>query len=156
MLTELLVPSLLMVVVTGPWKVKCNARSKRTGKECSNWAVIGSPTCRMHSGQKQGVGVREQGEETLTPAQRTARGQERMKARLAELGDIAVKTVQEILESSETRATDRLRAAEMVMDRFVPKKSEVEVTQHEALDLDAEIEEALGEAPMQSTGTDDE
>lgn len=154
-LAELVIPSLPMVVVAGPWKQKCGGTSKRTGKPCQNWALPGGSVCRMHGGGRRGVGgsLRNDDGEQLTPSQRAKRNQDRIKERLAELGDQAVQTVKDILESDQARATDRLRAAELVMDRFVPKKAEVEVSQHEAADLDAEIEEALGET-LESTGTE--
>lgn len=35
----------------GPHRlVRCGAKSRRTGKPCTNWAVVGSKRCRMHGG----------------------------------------------------------------------------------------------------------
>lgn len=138
-------------------KIKCTAMTV-AGIRCDKWAVQGATVCATHGGAAPQVGYNTDPEtgKKLTSYQKWRRNQEVMKERLAELGDQAVATVQQVLEHGD-RSQDRLRAAEMVLDRFVPKKSEVEVSQHEERDLDLEIEQAIAEdtnAPLPPTGTD--
>lgn len=140
-------------VVGGPWQVKCAARSKRTGQPCRNRAVTGQRTCRMHGGDKA------RGEELLA-AQATEAVSTRLdrlveaRERLESLVNRAVDAVVNVMENDDARPADRMKAAEMILDRSLPRKLEVE-PHDELRDLDSEIAEELGEVVLAATGTED-
>jgi hypothetical protein len=73
-----------------------------------------------------------------------------------DLVPVAMKTVMEILMNDNEKAADRLKAAQLVLDRGVAQKIQAEVSQSDERDLDAEIEDALEEvrAELDRTGTD--
>lgn len=133
------------IIAPGEWNVRCHATSKRSGEGCRNWAVKGALVCRMH-----GVGghVEEDEVEGLHPQDprkaRAARVNE-LRDKLAQLGDEAVAAVQRVMHDPEAKPSEVLKAAELVLDRFVPKKAEVEVHDTEVRDLDEEIAEAITE-----------
>lgn len=88
-------------------KRRCKAHS-RTGERCKYPPVPGATVCRFHGGNAPQV---------------------RRKAalRLAELVDPAIATMAQVMVDRQARHSDRLRAAENVLDRAgVPRKVDVE------------------------------
>lgn len=85
---------------------RCTAHN-RAGDRCSNPAMLGTNVCRMHGG--------------AAPAtQRKAR------LRLLELVDPAIATLARELTNSQARPADRLRAAELILDRAgYPKQTQI-------------------------------
>lgn len=73
-----------------------------------------------------------------------------------DLVPVAMQTVMDILSNPAEKAADRLKAAQLVLDRGVAQKIQAEVSQGDERDLDAEIEDALAEvqAELDRTGTD--
>lgn len=71
----------------------------------------------------------------------------RIEDRIKELGDVAVRTLSDILDDESVKPEVRARAAETILDRIVGKKIEAEVTAGDVQNLDREIEEELGELP---------
>lgn len=73
-----------------------------------------------------------------------------------DLVPVAMQTVMEILANPDEKAADRLKAAQLVLDRGVAQKIQAEVSQTDERDLDDEIEDALAEvrAELDRTGTD--
>lgn len=85
---------------------RCTAKSKTTGEQCRNPAMLGAPTCRFHGSAAPQV-------------QRKAR------LRLMELVSPAIATLAREMAQAD-KPSDRLRAAENVLDRAGhPRKSEV-------------------------------
>lgn len=139
-------------VVGGPWRVKCAGKSKRTGKPCENYAVRGKTVCRMHNAASQKPLDELVASAAEVRLDRLAQARQRMES----LVDRAVDSVVNVMENDEARASDRLKAAEMILDRSLPKKLEVE--SHDQLrDLDDEIATELGEVRrvLAATGTED-
>ena len=70
--------------------------------------------------------------------------------RLEALVPLAVEAMEQILANPEEKASDRINAAGMVMDRFVARKVHAEVdTNTDERDLDAEIQALIDQ---QETG----
>lgn len=70
--------------------------------------------------------------------------------RLEALVPLAVEAMEQILANPDEKASDRINAAGMVMDRFVARKVHAEVENNQDIrDLDAEIEALINE---QETG----
>ncbi len=133
---------------------QCHGETTR-GDRCSFNAQLGSDFCKIH----ERVVMREQQPET--EAERITRGLtlaeklEAAKQQMIGLADVAMRTVQEILESPTAKEADRLKAAQMVLDRAVAQRIEVEQASSDVRDLDAEIEDALAEVREElKTGTD--
>jgi hypothetical protein len=145
--------------VNEPWKVKCHGSVKLRDEDgeylrdaegnvltrpCSNWAVQFTMVCQAH-----GAG----GTVANNPTKaRAKQAREELRDKLKQLGDDAVAAVRSVMNDPEAKSADVLKAAEMVLSRFVPTKSEVDSNVHvsDARDLDAEIMEELGELPNAS------
>lgn len=151
-----------MGVVEGPWKVRCRATAKSTGEPCKLWAIRGAAVCRLH-----GAGGRvHHPDDPRKPNARTNAAERIMKLRerMLSLGDLAVDAYGEVLagytleDGTLVRAEpkDRLKAADSVLDRFVPRTIEVRDATEDHRDIDEEIEaelERLGfERGQQETG----
>lgn len=133
---------------------RCLARNKQ-GIRCGNQVVPGSHVCRFH-----GSGGRPEHEDDLTRADgrdnaatraRTDRI-EAIRLHLELTASSAVMAVQSVLEDELAKPSDRLKAAEIVLDRTVGRHVQLEKEDVEERDLDQEIF-ALTEALK--TGTDD-
>lgn len=138
-------------VKMGPWRVRCTATSKGTGTQCKLWATRGMHVCRIHGG---GGAVKHPDEPHAEhhPATTAAQRIEAVKERLTELGDQALATVSEVLigkividgvEVPTAEAKDRLKAAEMVLDRMVGRKIETATDPEEHKEMDAKIEAVM-------------
>ncbi len=94
---------------------KCSARSKRSGKPCERWSMVGQTTCMMHGGKSK---------QALDKAQRMV---ELVELKLRGLAPVAVATLEELVANAESEAV-RLAAARDLVDRSVGKaKERVEV-----------------------------
>jgi hypothetical protein len=91
-----------------PRKLRCSARSARTGKPCRKWAIAGGTVCPTHGGSAGHVKAA-------------------ARERLAAMVEPALDGLQTALDSKELPAI--LKAAQLVLDRagFHPR-SAVEVT----------------------------
>lgn len=128
-------------------KIQCKAKSKRSGERCRRWAVNGALVCAMH-----GAGGRNKPQPSsgaLGAEVRLADADAQLRARLWELREKAIEAVEGVLDDDMAKPEAKLRAADTVLDRFVPKKTETKmtVTQTDAADLDEEIMEIIGISP---------
>lgn len=124
-------------------RVKCNSTT-RAGKPCTNWAVRGATKCQVHG---RGTSV-----EIITHA-RLQLTRDLIVDRLQKLAEPALARLHAIITSDDARTQDQLRAIEIVMDRVVGRKLDVDTNAGDELDLDAEIAAALGE--VQGSGDED-
>jgi hypothetical protein len=127
-----------------PLKIQCRATSKRSGERCRRWAVNGALVCAMH-----GAGGASRGHPSpaaVKAAQRLEDAETELKQKLRSLGDEAVAAIRSVLDDPNAKAQDKIRAAETVLNRFVPSKAETKVSHDvdEVRSLDAEILEAAG------------
>ncbi len=140
-------------VIPGPWKVRCAKVAKSTGQQCSLWAIRGSSVCQVHGGG--GSGIRPPGEHRNARTAAADRLNE-LRSKMLDLGPLAVTTVTEVMRGGEVEIAgqrvplppaepkDRLKAAQMVLDRLIPTKVDLDagsVAEHR--DIDAEIEAEL-------------
>ncbi|MFF0099789.1 hypothetical protein ACFYO8_10685 [Micromonospora sp. NPDC005257] len=88
----------LSVTVTSR-KLKCKAKSKRTGNQCGRWAVNGATVCPMHGAAKG------------TPARLKA--EEQLKAARDELMELLLG----IARDADLSASDRLKAITWALER---------------------------------------
>ena len=129
--------------MTPPLKIKCRATSRRTGQPCQNWAVNGALVCRMH-------GAGGSGEHKNDPARaakaRIEDADTVLRERLFQLHEPALEALRAVLQDPNAKAADRLKAADTILNRFVPAKAEVkvQVDESESRDLDEEIFAAAG------------
>lgn len=129
--------------MSDPLKIQCRATSRRSGDRCRNWAVTGALVCRMH-------GAGGSGESKHDPARKAKERIEDAEAvlrqRLFDLHEPALRAVASVLEDERAKPADKLRAADTILNRFVPTKAETKVTHvdEEAHSLDDEIMAAAG------------
>lgn len=95
--------------VATPNGVKCSARTS-AGNPCQKWAIRGGTVCVKHGGAAPQV-------------------KRRASLRLIELVDPAIATLARVMASSTAKDSDRIRAAENILDRAgVPRKVDVSDT----------------------------
>ena len=90
---------------------KCSARSKRSGKPCERWSMVGQTTCMMHGGKSKQALAR--AEEMVQLAELRIRG----------LAPRAVDTLEELVTSADSEQV-RLQAANSLVDRSVGRATE--------------------------------
>jgi hypothetical protein len=126
--------------------IPCRATAKHTGKPCAKPAVPGALVCSSHGGKAQQVYEK--------AATRVDEATEAVRAQLMRLHGPAIEALREVLTDPGARASDRIKAAETVLDRTVGRKLEAAVDdRREERDLDAELDALLG--GLAATGTDD-
>lgn len=130
---------------------RCTATSS-TGHRCGNAVERGTTVCRFHgaSDSRHPDDPRE-GSEGPGTAGRQQRI-ERVRQSLEYAAGAAVLAVQSILENEDARPQDRLKAAEIVLDRTVGRTIQVEKEDAAERDLDQEILQIA--ADLGATGTD--
>ena len=90
---------------------KCSARSKRSGKPCERWSMVGQTVCAMHGGRsKQAMA-------------KAAQAVELAELRLRGLAGSAVSTLEDLIANADSEAV-RLAAARDLVDRSVGKATE--------------------------------
>ena len=89
---------------------KCTARSKRSGKLCERWSMVGQTTCMMHGGKSK---------QALAKAERMV---ELAELKLRGLAGPAVATLERLLLADSE--TVRLSAARDLVDRSIGKAGE--------------------------------
>lgn len=134
---------------------RCSGIAESTGSQCQITAQPDSDYCWRHnpskvSAEKRVMANGELLNRTLGEKIKDAEQQ------IMDLVPVAMQTVMEILGNPDEKAADRLKAAQLVLDRGVAQKIQAEVSQTDERDLDAEIEDALEEvrAELDRTGTD--
>jgi len=90
---------------------KCSARSKRSGKPCERWSMVGQTTCMMHGGKAPAA---------LAKAQEAV---ELAELRIRGLAPRAVDTLEELVTSADSEQV-RLQAANSLIDRSVGRAAE--------------------------------
>lgn len=136
-------------LIAGKWDVRCSRPVKTTGVQCRNRAVPGSTACKLHGGREKRSPEELLADPNLAdPKTRTIAA----RARLEELVEDALKAVVDVMKDPMSDAKDRLKAAEMVLDRTVGRKAEVHVTSHAERDLDDELDQLLGGAGEAAAG----
>lgn len=76
---------------------------------------------------------------------------EAVRARLEDVAEFAVQAVMRVLEDEFAKPADRLKAAEMVLDRTVGRQLTLDQANSDERDLDTEISQLL---ELQATGTE--
>ena len=107
--TDLLVPSDSETPARDPRK--CSARSKRSGKPCERWSMVGQRVCMMHGGKSK---------QALAKA---AEAVELAELRLRGLAPRAVTELEALVTSADSEQV-RLQAANSLVDRSVGKATE--------------------------------
>ena len=117
---------------------KCVATAKSTGLPCAAYACINSVVCQKHGGlapQVQNKAKERQDDIQVTVLER-----------MELLVPKAMERAEKILLDDDARASDHLKAIEMVLDRFVARKVHAEVTDdREVRQLDQEIASLIAE-----------
>jgi hypothetical protein len=136
---------------------RCFTRN-RAGVRCGNEALPGSTVCRFHTRGTQvhsetGIEVDEMGSTRSVAVARQARI-DAVRTHLELTAQAAVMAVESILEDEAARPQDRLKAAEIVLDRTVGRTLQLEREDAQERDLDKEIL-AIAET-LDATGTDGE
>lgn len=127
-----------------PQRIKCRATSKRTGLPCGNWARVGALVCKFHGAGGDSSNPEHSG--AYKAGQRVRAAEDELKEKLFAMHQDALDAVTDVLTNPEAKDADKLRAADTVLNRFVPQRAEtkVQVDTSEERDLDAEIASALG------------
>lgn len=125
--------------------ILCNAVT-RSGKPCKKAAVRGAGQCNTHLISPDAK---------IAAQERIAITHDRIVALMMEQVEPALQVIVEIMNNGAAREQDRMKAAELILDRTVGKKLEHSTDDRSGeKDLDEEIEEAVGTI-LQATGTDD-
>lgn len=117
---------------------RCTSDSTVTGVRCGNESVKGTTVCRFHGashGHHPDDTANSEGPGTAGRQARIDRVRTQME--YAAMG--AVLAVQGILEDDEARPQDRLKAAEIVLDRTIGRTLQIEAQDAQERDLDQEI-----------------
>jgi hypothetical protein len=118
---------------------RCQRRAQITGIRCANEAVPGSTLCRIHGGVDPATlhpdDPRTEGSSAKDRAERI----DRVRMYLELAATSAVAAIQAVVESDDSRPQDRLKAAEIILDRTVGRQIQMEREDAEERDLDAEI-----------------
>lgn len=133
---------------------RCTHVRSENGIRCGNEAARGTTVCRFHGasnsphpddnrGFTRGEGPGTSGRQARI---------ERVRTHLEYAAETAVLVVQQIAEDEEARTQDRLKAAEIILDRTVGKTMQLEREDAQERDLDQEIL-AIAET-LDKTGTD--
>lgn len=127
-----------------PQRIKCRATSKRTGLPCGNWARVGALVCKFHGAGGDSSNPEHSG--AYKAGQRIQSAEDELKSKLFAMHQDALDAVEAVLRSDTAKDADRLRAADTILNRFVPQKAETKVTtdDSEERDLDAEIAAVVG------------
>lgn len=134
-------------------KPRCTARSKTNGVRCANAVVPGSHVCRYHgAGGKPKHPDDPAADKDVATRSRAVRI-EAVRTHLELTAQSAVLAIESVLEDENAKTSDRLKAAEIVLDRTVGRHVQLEKEDIEERDLDEEIFQ-LTEA-LDLTGTDD-
>lgn len=128
---------------------QCEGTTK-AGRRCSFNAPEGMRHCKLHSSDEEPVAVEEHVKKMSMAEQLKAAEQQIM-----DLVPIAMQALVDVLTGEDTKPADRIKAAQMVIDRSVAQRIQVENVTSDTRDLDVEIEEALAEVRDElRTGTD--
>lgn len=134
-------------------KPRCQRRANSTGVRCGNAAATGSTVCRIHGGVDLSTlhpdDPRTEGSSAVDRAARI----DKVRTYIELYAQSAVLAVVAIVEDDHARPQDRLKAAEILLDRSVGRQLAVEREDLEERDLDAEII-AAANAVAQGTGTE--
>jgi hypothetical protein len=90
---------------------KCSARSKRSGKPCERWSMVGQTVCMMHGGKSQQA--LEKAEQMIELAELRIRG----------LAPVAVAELERLVTGADSEQV-RLQAANSLVDRSVGRATE--------------------------------
>lgn len=134
-------------------KPRCQAISKNNGVRCANAAVPGSTVCRYHGAGGKPKHPDDPAYDTDPASKTRAHRIELVRTHLELIAQSAVLTIQSVLEDENAKPSDRLKAAEITLDRTVGRHVQLEKEDIEERDLDEEIF-ALTEA-LDFTGTED-
>jgi len=131
---------------------RCTQNSRQTGERCGNAAVPGTHVCRFHGASGK---ILDDDDLTRPNGNQATRARaeriELIRQHLELTAQAAVLAVQAILEDEDSRPADRLKAAEIVLDRTVGRHLQLEKEDLEERDLDEEI---LALTDAIATGTD--
>lgn len=125
-----------MAVKEPQWNQQCQATAAYTGERCKRMSVAGAYVCSKHGGMLPSV------------RRKAAERMESLREQFVMLASPALHAVRDILEDPDARPADRLKAAELVIDRLVAKRIETEVIEESERDLDEEIRKALGKGKL--------
>ena len=90
---------------------KCSARSKRSGKPCERWSMVGQRVCMIHGGKSK---------QALDKAQQMV---ELAELKLRGLAPVAVSQLEDLVTNATSEAV-RLGAANSLVDRSVGRATE--------------------------------
>lgn len=131
---------------------RCTHVSEETGKRCGNAVERGTTVCRYHGASNAHHpdfnGGTQEGPGSAGRAQRI----ERVRMALEYGAMSAAIAVTSILESEDARPQDRLKAAEILLDRTVGRTIQLEKEDASERDLDQEILQIA--ADLGATGTE--
>jgi hypothetical protein len=132
-------------------KPRCVAKASVTGIRCGNEAVLGTTVCRFHGAATPTPDS--PGEERSIGASAKRARIEAARQHLEFAAAAAVTAVMSIVEDEMARPQDRLKAAEIILDRTVGKTITLDKEEAADRDLDKEIL-AIAES-VAPTGTED-
>lgn len=127
-------------------------KDNSAGARCGNAAERGTTVCRFHgAANSRHPDDPREGSEGPGTAGRAARI-ERIRAHLELTADAAVLAIQSVLEDENARPQDRLKAAEIVLDRTVGRQITLDKEDAAERDLDQEILQIA--STLADTGTE--
>lgn len=133
-----------LTVINGPWKQQCTATARHSGQRCRRWAAPGLNVCRNHGG---GGKIKHPDDPAAKshPATMGRQRLERIRERIQEMGDLAADTLAAVMQDLDAEPKDKLKAAEMVLDRLVGRKIEAEASPEERQDTVNEVMQLIRE-----------
>jgi hypothetical protein len=131
---------------------RCMATSRK-GVRCANAVVPGSHICRFHGAGGKPKHPDDPNADRDGATKSRAHRIEAVRQHLELTAQTAVLMIESVLEDENAKTSDRIKAAEIVLDRTVGRHVQLEKEDVEERDLDEEIF-ALTEA-LDLTGTDD-
>lgn len=136
--------------LTADGQIRCVAMAKVRGERCTKPAVPGLSVCRYHGGGGVPKHPDDPAASTHGATVGRARVLEAARRHLEGSAAKAARALDAMLEDESLKASDRLKAIELVLDRTVGKQIAIEKADNAKRDLDAEILELV----RQQTGTD--
>lgn len=137
-----------LVALNNGARRQCKEIAERTGEQCLIRAQEGSEYCWRHNPDRT--------RKVVEPSKMSMA--EQLKAaeqQIMDLVPIAMQALVDVLTGEDTKPADRIKAAQMVIDRSVAQRIQVETVNSDTRDLDSEIEDALAEVRDElRTGTD--
>lgn len=127
---------------------QCEGTTK-AGSRCRFNAQQDSLWCGMH--KPAGEAQKDKEAKKMTMAEQLKAAEQQ----IMDLVPVAMQALVDVLTGEDTKPADRIKAAQMVIDRSVAQRIQVETMTTDVRDLDDEIEEALEEVRDNlRTGTD--